>query len=159
VREAKERTNPVAVGCAVLLIAAVGVLVVGILSREPAPSSGVTGAGTNRRTSQQSLPVEPQLELLKYSWHIEYGYAILEGQVKNTSSRPLVNVLALASFYDASDGFITSADAIIEFNPILPGQISPFRVMATRNPAMKKAAVEFKYLMGGSIPSRNAERK
>jgi hypothetical protein len=99
------------------------------------------------------------LELLKYTWHIEYGYAILEGQVKNISSEHLRNVNAAASFYDASGGFITSSHTLIDFNPVLPGQTSPFKVMTRQNPAMKKAGVEFKYLMGGTIPFREAESK
>jgi hypothetical protein len=99
------------------------------------------------------------LELVKYVWHIEYGYAILEGQVTNISSQPLKNVAAVASFYDSNGGFITSSDTLIDYNPVLPGQTSPFKAMATENPTMKKAGVAFKELMGGTIPFRNAESK
>jgi len=64
----------------------------------------------------------------------------------------------VATFYDANGGFITTSDALIDYNPILPGQTSPFKVMKTENPAMKKASVEFKYLMGApSIPESNKE--
>jgi hypothetical protein len=101
----------------------------------------------------------PELELVSYSWHIEYGYAILEGQVRNVSLQPLKNVTAVGSFYDANNGFITSSDALIAYNPVLPGQTSPFKVMASQNPAMKKAGVAFKHLMGGSIPFRDLENK
>ena len=64
----------------------------------------------------------------------------------------LRNVVAVVSFYDARGNFITSDDALIDYNPILPGQASPFSVMATENPAMRTARVEFKELMGGTIP-------
>jgi hypothetical protein len=63
----------------------------------------------------------------------------------------LEHVTAVVQFYDKYGNFITSADALIDYNPILPNQISPFKVMATYNPEMKKAGVEFKYLMGGTI--------
>jgi len=99
------------------------------------------------------------LELITFNWHTEHNYAIVEGQVKNISSGSLKNVTIVASFYDASGSFITSADALIDYNPILPGQISPFKAMHTENPAMKKAGVEFKYLMGGSIPFQKAQSK
>ena len=101
----------------------------------------------------------PQLECLGYRWHIESGFAILEGRVKNITSQSMKNVTAVASFYDGSNGFITSSDAIIDYNPILPGQVSPFRVMQTENPAMKKAGIEFKYLMGGTIQFKEAENR
>jgi hypothetical protein len=99
------------------------------------------------------------LELVKYTWHLESGYAILEGQVRNISARSLENVAAVASFYDNDGGFIASSDALIDYNPVLPGQTSPFKVLKTENPAMSRARVEFKELMGGTIPYRNAEPK
>jgi hypothetical protein len=92
------------------------------------------------------------LMLISNKWHKNYGYAVMEGRVMNMSQRRLANVEAVATFYDASGGFVTSSDGLIDYNPILPGQISAFKVTATYNPAMRKASVEFKYLMGGSIP-------
>jgi hypothetical protein len=115
-------------------------------SPSSAPSAGLE---TDSRAS-----TEPQLELVKYSWSTEYDHAILEGQVKNISASSLRNVTAVATFYDKSGGFITSDDAIIDYNPILPGQVSPFKVITTENPAMRKAGVEFKFLMGGTINTR-----
>jgi hypothetical protein len=151
----EKKTSPLATGCLVLLLAAFGLWVVSNLlpsdsSRRPASPSVITNP---------PIPTEPQLELVKYVWHIEYGYAILEGQVTNISSQPLKNVAAVASFYDLNGGFITSSDTLIDYNPVLPGQTSPFKIMATENPAMKKAGVAFKELMGGTIPFRNAESK
>lgn len=155
--EVKKKNNPLAIGCLVLLVATLGLLVIGTLTKGPESSS--KGAKDGGRASTQGSSSEPQLELVKYAWHIEYGYAILEGQVKNISPQPLKNVTAVASFYDASDGFITSSNTLISFNPVLPGQTSPFKVMATQNPAMKKAGIEFKYLLGGSIPFRERDNK
>jgi len=99
------------------------------------------------------------LELVAFDWRTQYRYAIVEGQVKNVSGLPLRGVAALASFYTKDGGFITSSDALIDFNPILPGQVSPFKVMATENPAMVKASVEFKYLFGAAIPFERAKKK
>jgi hypothetical protein len=99
-----------------------------------------------------------QLELVKFSWHTEYGHAILEGQVRNISAHSLRNVEAVATFHTKDGEFITSADALIDYNPILPGQASPFKVYATENPAMNKANVEFKELISGTIAFRRAER-
>jgi len=97
------------------------------------------------------------LELLSWGWSKEHGYVTGEGQVKNISGKSLRNVQALATFYDSQGGFITTASAMIGYNPILAGQTSPFTVMETQNPAMKKASIEFKYLMGGTIPMYHAK--
>jgi len=101
----------------------------------------------------------PQLVLKSWSWFTEYGYAKGVGQVKNISGVPLRNVEAVATFYDAQGNFITSADALIDYNPILPGQTSPFSVIAPANPAMRRAGVEFKELMGGTIPFADSTRR
>ena len=93
----------------------------------------------------------PLLELQTWSWGESYSHAIAEGTVKNISERRLEHVTAVVQFYDRNGNFITSADALVEYDPILPNQISPFKLIATYNPEMKKARVEFKYLMGGTI--------
>ena len=91
------------------------------------------------------------MEIVSSSWTKEYGYATYEGQVKNVSSLKLENVQAVVTWYDKNGNMITSDSALIEYNPILPGQSSPFKVMKTYNPAMEKAGVEFSHLMGGTI--------
>jgi hypothetical protein len=91
------------------------------------------------------------LELTSSRWSKDYGYAIYEGQVKNISNLKLENVQAVVTWYDKNDNMITSSSALIEYNPILPGQSSPFKVIKTYNPAMEKASIEFTRLMGGTI--------
>lgn len=92
-----------------------------------------------------------QLEVVSSSWSENYGYSTYEGQVKNISNLKLDNVQAVVTWYDRNGNMITSSSALIEYNPILPGQISPFKVMKTYNPAMEKAGVEFSKLMGGTL--------
>ncbi len=100
-----------------------------------------------------STPTEIKLLVLTSDkWHVDHGYAMMEGQVMNISGQRLQDVTAVVSFYDASGEFITSEQALINYNPILSNQVSAFEVPAAYNPAMEKANVEFKYLMGGSIP-------
>jgi hypothetical protein len=94
-----------------------------------------------------------QLAILSSRWQEEYDYAIYEGQVKNISNSNLTNVQAVVTWYDKNDNMITSSSALIEYNPILAGQTSPFKVMKTYNPEMKKASIEFSHLMGGTIKS------
>ena len=97
-------------------------------------------------------PSGPELELLSKSGTIgEYGYSFVEGQVKNISGRSLEHVQAVVSWYTAGDEFITSDSALIEYDPLLPEQVSPFKVGTRTNPEMKRYRVEFKQLMGGTL--------
>jgi len=91
------------------------------------------------------------LELVDWHWGSKYSYATAEGRVKNTSSERLEHVEAVVTFLTDSGEFITSDSALIEFDPLMPGQTSPWEVLTTWNPRMSKARVEFKELMGGKI--------
>lgn len=145
----RKKTSPI--GCLLGII----VLIIIIAGSISAPNSATNSSGTaSSSASQQS---ETKLILLNWSWHEEHGYAIVEGEVKNISSENLRNVQAVATFYTADGKFITSDDALIEYNPIIPGQTSPFKTMATYNPAMDSAKITFKELMGGTIPWKKKE--
>ena len=106
------------------------------------------------RPSPPPVPATPPLEVGAWTWSVEHDYATVEGEVTNLSSRPLANVEAVASFRDSAGTFITSNDALIEYNPIMPGQASPFKVMVKYNPLMHRAQLNFKELMGGAIDFR-----
>jgi len=84
----------------------------------------------------------------------EYGFAYLRGEVHNVSNTSLENVMAVASWYTDDGTFITSHEAMIAFNPILPGQSSPFETIGTLNPAMARCKLAFKTLFGGQLSYR-----
>lgn len=100
---------------------------------------------------RERLRKEAPLRLQSWRWGEEYSYAVAEGRVRNVSDQPLKNVTAVVTWYSSSGELITSDNALIEYNPIMPGQASPFKVMARWNPQMEKATVEFKELLGGRI--------
>ena len=80
-------------------------------------------------------------------------FVMAEGRVTNISSRPLEHVEAVVEFLGSDGTFISSQSALIGYQPILPGQTSPWKVLGTWNPAMQggKAKLSFKHLMGGAI--------
>ena len=41
--------------------------------------------------------------------------------------------------------------ALVEYNPLMPGQTTPFKVMSTYNPVMKKCTIAFKEMFGGTL--------
>jgi hypothetical protein len=121
------------------------------------------GTSTNSSSSQSTVnPIinnTPQLELISYSCYQESGYFQITGQVKNISNQSLKNVEVVGTAYTKDGQFVNSEDFLIEYNPILVGQKSPFKVMMTNNPEMKKCNVNFKYLMGGTINTKTDATK
>ncbi len=100
-----------------------------------------------------------KLELLSSSGVKEYSYATVEGQVKNISKQSLENVMVVVEWYTDGGDFVKSDDALIDYNPILAGQISPFKSITTDNPAMTKYKVSFKELFGGKIPTLDSRKQ
>lgn len=113
----------------------------------------------NERKANEERRANAVLEVQSWNWSNSYGHAIASGQVKNLTSEPLKSVQAVVSFYDKDENFITSNDSMLEYQPLLPGQTSPFKVYATWNPAMRKAQVEFKRMFGGTLKSVEKEKK
>lgn len=105
-----------------------------------------------QQRAQEAQKAAAMLQLVSWNWSTAHGYVTAEGQVKNISNQSIQNAQAVVTFYTSGGEFITSSDALIEYNPILPGQTSPFKVMARHNPAMNKAGIDFKTLFGQKIP-------
>ena len=103
---------------------------------------------------------EPVLELQSYSWSHEddSNYAFVVGQVKNISKKSYDHVEAVANFTDAKGNFVTTEDALINYNPILPDQVSPFKIPVPWNPAFKNVKVEFKQIMRGKLEHREKKK-
>jgi hypothetical protein len=63
----------------------------------------------------------------------------------------LENVQALVTWYDKDRKMVTYNNSLIAYNPLMSGQISPFKVLDKYNPAMASANIEFKYMFGKKI--------
>jgi hypothetical protein len=87
------------------------------------------------------------------------GFHYVEGQVTNLTDKPLQSVAAVATWYDKNDQFITSDDALVNFNPLMPGQTSPFKTITRSNPLMAKFTIQFKRLLGGQLEMRDDRKK
>jgi hypothetical protein len=151
-----KKTSGCAVGCATILVFLAILWFIGYLTAPTPSGSRPTSGGVPQPAP---TPIPPVLELESWSWSHEYGHAIAEGRVKNISGDSLRNVAAQVSYFTKGGQFIASDDALVEFNPILPGQTSPFKVIVTWNPEMNKAQVEFKTLFGGPLPWHQKEKK
>ncbi|MBN1671192.1 MAG: hypothetical protein JXR37_09180 [Kiritimatiellae bacterium] len=100
-------------------------------------------------------PAEPSVKLAVAHWHwsIDDEWIIVDGEVRNITRGNLRSVLAVASCYTANGSFVTSDSSLIDFNPVLPGQISPFQIYIVRNPLIAFVGIQFQELLGGTIPT------
>lgn len=110
------------------------------------------------REAREKQKANSDLELLSWHWSSGHGYVTAEGQVKNISRKKLERVQAMVTWSDGHGNMITSDDSLIEYDPIMPGQVSPFKVMERYNPQMKSANLEFKFMRGNRIPTYHEKK-
>ena len=111
--------------------------------------AGLTGEPTSR--AEPTSSETPPLRLLGHGCRQEYGYQMCEGEVRNISGERLENVMVVVRFQDKSGSFIKSQDAMIDFQPLMPGQTSPFKVGTPNNPMIWHYAIGFKQMFGGEL--------
>lgn len=142
-----------------LAVGFLGLMFIGWCSSltSPPSSSSIAPAATTPPARTAPAPPSNRIALVSASDDISSGggYNVIQGEVENISGESLKNVAAVASWYDKNDVLIKSDTTLIEYNPILPGQRSPYKVMSTHNPAMAKYSIAFKSLLGGSIATRD----
>lgn len=95
---------------------------------------------------------KPPLRVDSFRCEREYGFMSISGKVKNTSDRPIDNLMIVGLFSQSDGTFIKSSSAMVEYQPLLPGQSSPFKTMTTHNPSATKCEAEFKTMFGGTVP-------
>jgi len=93
----------------------------------------------------------PKLELQSWRCYEESGYKHVVGEVKNISDDPLYRVQVVGVFRAENGDFIKSSDALIEYDPVMPNQISPFKTLTKFNPLMSSCEISFSKLGGGKI--------
>lgn len=111
------------------------------------------GETKNQPHTRYQTPPTP-LELLSSNCSTEHGYIFITGEVKNISEKPLKNIMAVGTFRTKEGEFIKTAEALINYNPIMPGQSSPFKAGTSENPLIKNCQTTFKTLFGKSISTQ-----
>lgn len=107
------------------------------------------------RPTNTPIPPPYKLALISSTCTYEYGFERCEGYVKNITSGALENVEVVITWGDANGTPYSTDDALIDYNPILPGQESPWSTIGTYNPALTRYRVGFKDLLGGTILTRD----
>ena len=87
------------------------------------------------------------LELLSWNWGQPYkgnNVVVVNGEVKNISDHPIKWIRVVVTFYTKDGTYITHHASLgMAFNPIMPTQVSPFKVLVGWNPWMYTAKIEF----------------
>ncbi len=107
------------------------------------------------RPTRTPVPPPYKLALISAACNHEYGFIVCEGFVENISGGAMESIEAVALFFDATGTPITSDSALIDYDPLLAGQQSPFSIYGTYNPAITKWRIEFKEFFGGTILTRD----
>lgn len=109
--------------------------------------------GSAARAAERAYVLELRSALMRQS---SRSHMTVEGEVVNRTDDSLRYVAAVITWRDGAGKFITSDKALIEYNPILPGQASPFKVISTLNPEMSTFDIAFRTLNGPDIPTKDA---
>lgn len=128
-----------------------GIIFIGTCSSIIGQNTRKTSTVATENRAQFNINTETSIELQNWHWRLEHSYIITEGSIKNITDKSIDNIVAYVNLYDNKGDFITSDHALIDYRPLLPGQTSPFKIISTYNPAMNKAAVDFKTFGGKTL--------
>ena len=131
-----------------------------------ASSAGPTQSNTSETTQPAEQPSQPQnitapqdqspppqIEILALTCSFTPVGPEVQGQVKNVSDQPLSYVIMSSAFHDDKGTFVSTEDNVqAQFDPILPGQTSPFDGYGGNNPAIATVQITPAIIDGPSIP-------
>ena len=142
-----------------ILILFVGWIVYQVATVDTGRTTSSSSSTASSSPAPVAQPTGPLLEVQSWRCEKEYSYIFVRGEVKNISSQPLKNVVAVGEFRTKSGELVKSETALLEYNPILAGQTSPFRAGGTDNPQIGNCGLSFKYLFGGTVEYTERPRK
>jgi len=136
------------------LVAVILILIV-IGCKCPDPKDG-SSTGSTPTASDSSTP---KLELLSSRGERNSFSLKITGQVKNISGEKLETVNVVVDSYGANGELISSETSFLEYNPLMPGQTSPFTAIVQENPLIKNYKINFKHFAGEQIPHTDSRPK
>lgn len=86
------------------------------------------------------------------------GEIEVQGEIRNTSSQPIKELILSAVFNGPAGQFVSTSDLQVEFDPVMPGQVSPFDGFGDYNPIVRIVKVTPALMLGASLSfSGNAQ--
>lgn len=86
------------------------------------------------------------------------SHMTVEGEVRNIGERKLARVLAVVTWRTADGTLILSDDALVDYDPLMPGQATPFKTISRYNPQMASYTVDFRTLRGVAIRTKDSRK-
>ncbi|MER8882453.1 FxLYD domain-containing protein [Mesorhizobium sp. M0816] len=123
-----------------------------MLAEVRAKSAKENEAEAKAKSEAERIAARPDLKIDGSRCGTEYGFIKITGRVTNKTTRPIENLMAVGIFSSNGD-YVKSATAMVEYQPLLPGQTSPYTVMTTANPAITNCLTTFKTMFGGEVSS------
>lgn len=72
------------------------------------------------------------------------GHCTVVGRVKNISDAPIDNIRVIAYIKDAGGKTLATDRGLVEYSPLAPGQVSPFRAIVRYEGSSESSAqIEF----------------
>lgn len=105
------------------------------------------------RREAERIANRPPLKINSWSCSKEYGFAKVHGMVTNRSNKSIDRLMVTAIYKTSGGDIVKSSDALVDFQPLLPGQQSPFSTLTTDNPAIKNCGILFRTMFGSEVKS------
>jgi tetratricopeptide (TPR) repeat protein len=108
--------------------------------------------------AQQSIntrQANAEIHLNNFNCRSQYGYVITEGEVTNISNSPIRHLEIIASIYSSDGSFMRSDSALVTYDPVMPGQTTPFKAIGPYNPMISTCKVAFKRFSGAVVGGDN----
>jgi hypothetical protein len=147
----------VRLACGLILVILI-VTTVADLTRTVPATPAASGPGTVETARAERVQSEPMLAIVSSRGYEQGGYHFVEGEVTNLTTRPLEHVTAVAKWYTEDGTLVTTDTALVEKDPILPGQTSPFKTGIRSTTAMDTFSIEFTHF-DRSISTRDDSKR
>ncbi len=152
---------------ALLALVAAAVFSLSALAPSVAKASRPAFAAGQPATEQLLLPVQGNLPaaeaaqrdyplaLLSSSAKVQGDYLVVQGSVQNLADKPLSGLLAVVTLYGRDKMPRGSMDALVEKDPLPPGEPSAFRVTLKGDPEAPLFGIQFRQWHVGNVPARD----
>jgi hypothetical protein len=117
---------------------------------EPPPTPAPAAA-------QSAVVVSAQLVLVNARGieSADGAYCHVEGDIRNASARAFDGVLASVRWFDKNGRQVGADDALVEADPLRPGETSRFRASTGCSPAIATYALSFRLLDGSPLSAED----
>jgi hypothetical protein len=106
---------------------------------------------TSNASSPGATGESAELKLISFRCEHSDSFITVDGEVKNVTAAPISDLMVNSSHYDANGTFVRTDSAMVKYQPLMPGQTSPFETIGSYNPVMSRCAVAFQRMFGGKV--------